>query len=229
MPQTNVARPGRPLLAFFLLLGLVYAGIAVAGTLTPQLGLDLQGGTSITLSAQTVDGSEPSQESLDEAVSIIRQRVNGSGVAEAEVTTQGVDTIIVQVPGVNQDELVALVGQTAELQFRPVQAIVSGTSPAAVPDVAPTDEATPSDDATLTEDDVSLGEPRATGSDRASRADVRLPLSADATEEVTPGVAPEPVTTAAQPAAEDLAALLEFDCDTIEPGRVTPADETLIT
>ena len=100
MAQTNVPRPGRPLLAFALLLVLVCGVVAAMGTWAPRLGLDLQGGTSITLTATTVDGSDPTPESMDEAVAIIRQRVNGSGVAEAEVTTQGTDTIIVQVPGV---------------------------------------------------------------------------------------------------------------------------------
>ena len=129
MPPTTAVRPGRPLIALALLLAVVFGTIAALGTWAPRLGLDLQGGTSITLTATTVDGSDPTQESLDEAVAIIRQRVNGSGVAEAEVTTQGTDTIIVQVPGVGQDELVELVGQTAELTFRPVLAIVPGSAP----------------------------------------------------------------------------------------------------
>ncbi|MGA7689824.1 MAG: hypothetical protein WCA29_11430, partial [Jiangellales bacterium] len=156
MAQTNVTRPGRPLLAFALLLGLVFAGVAAAGSWAPRLGLDLQGGTSITLTATTLDGAAPTPESLDEAVAIIRQRVNGSGVAEAEVTTQGADTIIVQVPGVGEDDLVALVGQTAELQFRPVQAIVPGPAPAPEPTAVPTPDAgpdaTPQSSPTATDD-----------------------------------------------------------------------------
>lgn len=248
MAQTNVVRPGRALLAFFLVLGVVFGGIAAAGTWSPRLGLDLQGGTSITLSAQTLDGAEPTAESLDEAVAIIRQRVNGSGVAEAEVTTQGTDTIIVQVPGVGQDELVELVGQTAELQFRPVLAIVPGGAPAPVTP-EPTGEGTPesSPDATAdatgeasaepAEESSSLGDPRTTSSERASRTDVRPALSETAAPEASPQATatpeatttPEAVTTTGQPTDAEFTALLEFDCSAIDPGRVTSPDENLIT
>jgi len=237
--QTNVVRPGRALLAFFLVLGAVFGGIAAAGTWAPRLGLDLQGGTSITLSAQTLDGSEPTAESLDEAVAIIRQRVNGSGVAEAEVTTQGADTIIVQVPGVGQDELVELVGQTAELQFRPVLAIVPDAAPPVAP--APTGEATPESSPPTTpettgeaepaEEPTSLGDTRRTGAERASRADARPALSQTAQPTATPETVttPEVVTQPGEPTEAEFAELLEFDCSTIDPGRVLPPDETLIT
>jgi protein-export membrane protein SecD/preprotein translocase SecF subunit len=256
--QTNVTRPGRPLLVFALLLGLVFAGVAAAGSWAPRLGLDLQGGTSITLTATTLDGAAPTPESLDEAVAIIRQRVNGSGVAEAEVTTQGTDTIIVQVPGVGEDDLVALVGQTAELQFRPVQAIVPGPAPAPEPTAEPTPDANP--DASPQEspaatgepgstvgpsetDDTSLGTARTNSSERASRTQPRRPVTTDATPAATPvagatatpGATPEaisepisePVTTELDPAS--IESLLAFDCADIEPGRVIPPDEPLLT
>lgn len=250
MAQTNVPRPGRPLLAFALLLALVFGVVAAMGTWAPRLGLDLQGGTSITLTATTVDGSDPTPESMDEAVAIIRQRVNGSGVAEAEVTTQGTDTIIVQVPGVGQDELVELVGQTAELTFRPVLAIVPGSAP--VPDAdaqattPPADTATPSDsdaspDAEPTpeveqpaDDSASLDTGRSQAAERASRTSPRSAAS-DVAEptpavEATPPASPEAATDAsAVPGQEAVEALISFDCSTIEPGAVTPPDEPLIT
>ncbi len=244
MAQTNVTRPGRPLLAFALLLGLVFAGVAAAGSWAPRLGLDLQGGTSITLTATTLDGAAPTPESLDEAVAIIRQRVNGSGVAEAEVTTQGADTIIVQVPGVGEDDLVALVGQTAQLQFRPVQAIVPGPAPAPEPTVAPTPDAGPdatpqgspatTDDAGATvgpsdADDSSLGTARDDSTTQASRTQQRQPVTADATPAATPEVISEPITTGAELDPASIEALLAFDCADIEPGRVTPPDEPLLT
>ena len=234
MTQTNVPRPGRPLLVLLALLAALYGSLAVLGTWAPQLGLDLQGGTSITLSAQTVDGAEPTEESLDEAVAIIRQRVNGSGVAEAEVTTQGTDTIVVQVPGVGQDELVALVGQTAELQFRPVLAIVPGGSPVSQ-GPAPTGEptATPTPTETPTDEPTSLGEQREDSAERASRSTGRTSLTAAGTPTPTPSPtpAPTPAPIAEQPGptAEDFQALTSFDCASIEPGQVTPSDEVLIT
>ncbi|MBD0292780.1 MAG: protein translocase subunit SecD [Jiangellaceae bacterium] len=125
----------------------MYGSIALLGRWTPQLGLDLRGGTSITLSAKTPDGSDPTPESMRQAVDIIRQRVDGSGVAESEVNTQGQTNVVVQVPGVGEDELVRLVGQTAELRFRPVRAVIQGGSPAPVP--TPGTTQTPSPTATV--------------------------------------------------------------------------------
>src|SRR5829696_3395639 len=115
---TTTPRPWRPLGLLALVLVAMYGTMALLGQWTPQLGLDLRGGTSITLSATTPDGTDPTPESMRQAVDIIRQRVNGSGVAESEVNTQGNTNIVVQVPGVGEDELVQLVGQTAELRFR---------------------------------------------------------------------------------------------------------------
>jgi preprotein translocase subunit SecD len=82
----------------------------------PLLGLDLQGGVSVVLQPK----NDVDSETIDEAISIIRQRVDALGVAEPEITRQG-DNILIQIPGVkDKDRALALVGQTAELQFRPV-------------------------------------------------------------------------------------------------------------
>ncbi|MQA06399.1 MAG: protein translocase subunit SecD [Streptosporangiales bacterium] len=89
------------------------------GKYLPQLGLDLAGGTTVTLTAVTESGNPPQEEQMNQAVNIIRQRVNGLGIAEAQVTAQG-DSIIVQVPGHSQREVVEQVGQTAKLYFRQV-------------------------------------------------------------------------------------------------------------
>src|SRR3954469_9131270 len=89
-----------------------------AGGRTPQLGLDLQGGTSVVLAPKA--GQKAASASLDQAISIIRRRVDGLGVAEPEITRQG-DFIVVSLPGVkDQERAIALVGRTAKLQFRPV-------------------------------------------------------------------------------------------------------------
>ena len=118
---------------------------------SPQLGLDLQGGTQVTLLPTAAPGTEGSitQEQLDQAVTIIRQRVDGLGVAESEVTVQGSGdnaAIIVSVPGsVSQDRLVDLVGRTAQLAFRQVEAITNpeGVDPNATPSAEPTPSITP--------------------------------------------------------------------------------------
>ena len=88
----------------------------------PLLGLDLQGGVSVVLAPPK--GTKPTSSSLDEAINIINQRINALGVAEAQVSRQG-NNILVEIPGVkNKDQALQLVGETAELQFRPVLATV---------------------------------------------------------------------------------------------------------
>lgn len=103
----------------------VVAIVGVVYTITsgnePLLGLDLQGGASVVLEPEpNEDGSEVSDDVLDQAVEIIRNRVDGLGVREPEISRQG-STILVQIPGVeDQQRAIDLVGQTAELRFRPV-------------------------------------------------------------------------------------------------------------
>ncbi|MGI8524431.1 MAG: protein translocase subunit SecD [Nocardioides sp.] len=123
----KTARPGRTVAVFFLGLAIAYGLVALAGTWKPALGLDLEGGTQITLIAK--DGNV-SKDQLQQAANIIDARVNGSGVTEAEVTTQGSNEIVVQVPGPTQNNLVQTVVRQAQLRFRLVaQAPGSGTAP----------------------------------------------------------------------------------------------------
>ncbi len=105
------------LLLLLLVLGIMYSIMAATSTWTPKLGLDLQGGMTITLNAtnKTVPG-----ESLELAKNIIQDRVDGLGVGEASVATQGDRHIVVSAPNVQRDDLVELVGATAQLAFRPV-------------------------------------------------------------------------------------------------------------
>lgn len=86
----------------------------------PELALDLQGGTQIILAAQTADGAAPSGEQLAQAVTIIRQRVDASGVSEADVTTEGGNNIVVQIPGEADEETRNRIQSAAQLQLRAV-------------------------------------------------------------------------------------------------------------
>lgn len=113
MARTS-GRPGRTLTVFFLVLAIAYALVAVGGTWKPELGLDLQGGTRIMMIAK----GHPTSEAMSEARGIIDQRVNGSGVTAAKVTTQGSNQIVVEIPGQSRDDLVNEVSQTAQLRFR---------------------------------------------------------------------------------------------------------------
>jgi preprotein translocase subunit SecD len=138
---------GRYLGVLVGILAVLYALVFFTGDKpTPKLGLDLEGGTTVTLQARTTDGKPPSGEALDQARQIIERRVNALGVAEAEVVTQGGDRVVISVPGSNGDAA-KTVGQTAQLRFRPV--IASGTAaPAPATTPTPSGSAKPSATAT---------------------------------------------------------------------------------
>ncbi|MFS0733066.1 protein translocase subunit SecD [Microbacterium sp. 1P10UB] len=105
-----------------LLFGINALGVYVFGksSWTPELALDLQGGTQIILAAQTTDGADPNPEQLAQAVTIIRQRVDASGVGEADVTTEGGKNIVVQIPGQADDATRERIQASAQLQLRAV-------------------------------------------------------------------------------------------------------------
>ena len=96
----------------------------------------------MTLTPRASEGGKVTTEAIDQAVSIIRQRVNSLGVAESEVSAQGSGTnrqIVISVPGQTGQRIVQLVGQTAELRFR--QVLVEG-APNAITAAADTKTAT---------------------------------------------------------------------------------------
>jgi preprotein translocase subunit SecD len=133
----NSARPGRTVTVFFVVLAAAYGLVALIGTWKPALGLDLEGGTQITLVAQ---GNVP-KDQLSQAANIINERVNGSGVTEAAVNTQGSNEIVVQVPGTTKNSLVQTVIRSARLRFRLV-AQVPQTTPQTLPSTAPSPSST---------------------------------------------------------------------------------------
>ena len=117
----------RPLLGVVAVVLAAVAATFIFGN-EPNLGLDLQGGISVVLQA-TEDGEvtdDVDPEALEQAKDIIERRVNAIGVGEPDITVQGA-TIVVQLPGIeNQQQALDLVGQTAELTFRPVLSVTSG-------------------------------------------------------------------------------------------------------
>ena len=143
---TKASRPGRTLIVFILVVLAMYAGLAATNTWKPKLGLDLQGGTRITLQASTTTGESITPEKLREAADIIDSRVNASGVAESEVSTQGDRNIVVEIPGENRNDLVDTVKQTAQLRFRLVAASAPGTpAPSPEPSASPSGKASKGD------------------------------------------------------------------------------------
>jgi preprotein translocase subunit SecD len=118
MMANKASRHGRTLTVFLLAVVAMYGGLALNNEWSPKLGLDLQGGTRITLEASTETGEEITPEKLDEAAAIIDSRVNAYGVAESEISTQGDRNIIIEIPGPSQKSIVDSVRQTAQLRFR---------------------------------------------------------------------------------------------------------------
>lgn len=124
--QTNSKTPGRarPRLIALGVLLIVIFGSVFAGTRfsdaswAPNLALDLEGGTQVILTPFTADGSEITQGDVQQAIEIIRQRVDSSGVAEAEITSQGGQNIVVALPGQPSRETLDLVRQSAQMRFR---------------------------------------------------------------------------------------------------------------
>jgi preprotein translocase subunit SecD len=132
-PPAGRFRPWRNLAIFAGIVAVLYSLIFFTGSgrATPKLGIDLKGGTRVTLTARTLDGRPPSPESLDQARQIIEQRVNNIGVSGAEVMLDGFN-LIITVPGENGEQARTL-GQTAKLYFRPVISEEAAQPPVPVP------------------------------------------------------------------------------------------------
>jgi preprotein translocase subunit SecD len=206
---TTTGHPGRTLIVLAVLVAGLITLMAVSGTWIPKLGLDLRGGTTITLTARNTTGSgtvDPN--SLQLAKTIIQSRVDSLGVGESEVTTAGDNQIIVTVPNVQQDELVRLVGQTAVLRFRAVYA-AEQVQPPPEPTAAPTSEPTtpaPSEEPTAgTSESAQAPEPSAPPSSQPSGSGNNKPLPA------LPTAPPVPLDKACVPA----------------DGQATPPDKAL--
>lgn len=155
MAISGIARAARKRLLWLgsivaIFAGLIGLGIAFpsndgrVASFFPQLALDLQGGTQIILTPQVASGAEVSAEQLAQAVAIIRQRVDSTGVSEAQINTSG-NNIVVSIPGKPDDNTLKLIQSSAKLQFRPVL-VATQTSSSVVNNegASPSPSATPS-------------------------------------------------------------------------------------
>ena len=127
MATSSTVKSARKSLAWLFVVLAGFTGLIGFGSLsdenasfTPKLALDLQGGTQVILAPLLLDGQAVTTEQLDQAVAIIRQRVDASGVSESQVTTQGDTNIIVSIPGVPDENTLALIKASAKLEFRAV-------------------------------------------------------------------------------------------------------------
>lgn len=134
-PQAGRFRPVLHLGIFAGLVVLLYGLILAPGAKTPKLGIDLQGGTRITLAAQTLDGSTPTREAMQQARTIMETRVNGSGVVGAQVQLDGASQLVVTVPGKSED--LGGLARSAIMNIRPVAG--GAASPQVFPMAAPTE------------------------------------------------------------------------------------------
>ncbi|MFD4639179.1 protein translocase subunit SecD [Lentzea sp. NPDC058436] len=130
-PPAGQIRPAKYLASFVLIVVALYALVFLTGngSAKPKLGIDLQGGTLVTLTARQEDGAQPSEEALSRARDLIEVRVNGLGVSGAEVVRDG-NNLVITVPGADSEGAKGL-GQTARLAFRKVigQPVPAGAVP----------------------------------------------------------------------------------------------------
>lgn len=128
MAENTTARSARRRISWITGIAAFFVALITWGTVTaqpgaswaPELALDLQGGTQLILTPSIADGQQASLEQLNQAVSIIRQRIDGSGVGEAQVTIQGNENIVVAIPGTPDANTLQLIKASALLEFRPV-------------------------------------------------------------------------------------------------------------
>jgi preprotein translocase subunit SecD len=227
---TRAARPGRALLALLALLIVLYSVVVSAhvwgeGTLAPKLGLDLEGGDEIVLEPIST-GGKITQGQITEAVNIIRARVDGSGVSEAQVSTQGSNNIVVALPGQPSEATKNLVKKAAQLTFRPViQAQVIGAAP------TPTSTATgtPTGTATGTPTGTATSPSRSATASTAGRAIPKVLATAGtataqaaaAPTSATPTTTPTTTATGSAPTTPTAK-----PTDASDPNWVTPALQT---
>ena len=214
MATPTATRPGRIIGALLVLIALVFGLIFVTApdhigkdTLSlatkykPRLGLDLEGGTSVILTPRVAKGSQATitKDALNQAVTIIRSRVDSFGVAEAEVATAG-KNIVISVPGKQDKNILETVQQTAQLRFRRVLLSGSGAP-------APTTPVTPSPSGSASPSPSGSASPSSspTPSGTKSNQNRAIPRALRAaTTSTTPGASssatPTPTTTPTTPA-----------------------------
>jgi len=184
----TVSKARRTLLLFMALVVALFALVALTGlsndkgesTWKPRLGLDLQGGTRITLQAEATSG-DVTDEKLSQARDIIDQRVNATGVSEAEVTTQGGNQVIIEVPGEDRGGIVDEVGRTAQLRFRLLWASTNGGGAAPADPAATQKTIDDADWSKLTLDQMIAAETQGLTTLPANLADAATALQAQAT------------------------------------------------
>lgn len=243
-PTGAQGRPGRSLAIILIAMVALTAGMFLTKQTTPRLGIDLAGGTSITLKAKSEPGKPDAinDTNMATAIGIIERRVNGLGVSEAEVQQQGKDHIIVNIPkGTNEQQARDQVGTTAQLYFRPVLATAEGApaapeaNPSGTPSAAPSGSGSPSASAPTPSSSATSQGRALSEALKAPNAPTPSPSASEskkADDKATPSTSPS-APSADQAAAADLQAkFAALDCSneaqrTAVTKNVKPEDPTL--
>ncbi|MGM1062853.1 protein translocase subunit SecD [Saccharothrix sp. Mg75] len=188
-PPAGQIRPAKYLGAFVLIVVALYSLVFFTGNgkATPKLGIDLQGGTRVTLTARAPDGQTPTDEALNQARTLIETRVNGLGVSGAEVVRDGTN-LVITVPG-SDSEGAKRLGQTAKLNFRKV--VGSPLPNAPEPEPSTSGSAPPSTSGSAA--------PPTSGSAAPSETAGSAPATTTGQGRPAPMVEGQPETTGAQP------------------------------
>ncbi|MFH6687370.1 protein translocase subunit SecD [Cellulosimicrobium funkei] len=224
------ARPVRTLVTLGILIvvlfGSLFAGTKLdpktednpgGASLTPGLALDLEGGTQIILEPVTTDGSQPTAEDINQAINVIRQRIDAQGVSEAEITSQGRNNIVVGIPGQPSQETIDLVSTSAQMRFRPVLSV-------GMPTATPADEST----------DPAAGDDAAAedGTDPAADAATDAPADDATTDPAPETTRPENPSDLAQITPELQAQFDALDCtlpENLVGGDSGPTDSAFVS
>ena len=252
MAPAKRSTPGRALVFVLIVLVALFGGMFLSGTHTPALGLDLRGGTTVTLKPrETVQGAKINKSDLNTAVNILRNRVNGLGVGNADVKVEG-NNIVVSVPGKDTQGVLSTIGETAQLSIRQVYETNSGatgttvpdtstptTTPSTAPSTAPT-AAPSSAPSSAPASPKSMGGPDEAGVQIQPAAFVRAasappsaapsaPSSASASASPSPAPSAEtnPAKPETTPTAAELAAYQSLDCSKKENQQGQPEKDLL--
>ncbi|MCX3062545.1 protein translocase subunit SecD [Streptomyces beihaiensis] len=232
------SKPGRALALIAIIVVALVAGMFGAKSFTPRLGIDLAGGTSITLAAQNEPGKPNAinKTNMNTAADIIERRVNGMGVSESEVQTQGNRNIIVNIPrGTNEKQAREQVGTTAQLYFRPVLTVAAG-APSGKSTASPSPSASSSGKAggKATDKASSSAKPSTTASPTsqgravtdALKADAKPSASASGGGKASPSTSPTPSASSSAGSAQTSALEKKFtDLDCTDQAARTRVNE----
>lgn len=216
------ARPLRPLATLLLIMIGLVAALAAGqrwsdASLTPKLALDLEGGTEIILEPVATNGEDVTDAAINQAIDIIRQRVDASGVAEAEISSQGGNNIVVALPGTPSQETLELVKESAQLVFRPVLVV---TNPGPV-DATAADTTDPAEDATGDGTTVDDGATDETATDDGAADEVSKAAAGEGDDEgdAADGATPTDASDLAWLTDDVVTQLNELDCT--DPANLT--------